>query len=153
MNIIKPFLIFLFLTNSIYGQDVKMTTEYSKNQDMLDLLQFENIDFYKVKFTGKNISDKNYLLIAKEMWNGKLKSTDTIIDTSKYPKMSEPKSDTLELKVIGKWTNKPKLKLWFRFPKFGIDKNYDAIISDYYSLRDTGINETIEYGKNFVAFT
>ena len=154
MNIIKPFLIFLFLTNLIYSQDVKMTTEYSsENQDVSDLLQFENIDFYKVKFIGKNISDKNYVLIAKEMWDGKLKSTDTIIDTSKYPKMSESKSDTLNLKVLAKRTDEPKLRLWFRFPKFGIDKKYDAIMSDDYSLRDTGISENIQYGKNFFAFT
>jgi hypothetical protein len=131
-----------------------MKTEYSSdNQEMSDLLQFENIDFYKVEFIGKDISEKNYVLIAKEMWDGKLKRTDTIINTSKYPKMSEPKSDTLKLKVYAKRTDEPKLKLWFRFPKFGINKNYDAIMSDDYSLRDTGINETIEFGKNFYAFT
>ena len=154
MNRVKALLILLFLTNIMYGQGVKMTAEYSsENQDTSDLLKFEKIDFYKVKFTGKNISDKNYVLIAKEMWDGKLKSTDTIIDTSKYPKMSESKSDTLKLKVIAKRTDEPKLKLWFRFPKFGIDKKYDAIMSDDYSLRVTGVSESIEYEKNFYAFT
>jgi hypothetical protein len=67
--------------------------------------------------------------------------------------MSESKSDTLNLKVITKRTDEPKLKLWFRFPKFGINKKYDATMSDDYSLRDTGISENIEYGKNFFAFT
>ena len=153
MNKIKSIFIFFLLTNFIYGQDVKMTTKYSsENQDMSDLLEFENIAFYKVKFTGKNISDKSFILIAKEMWNGKLKTTDTIINTSKYPKNSETKSDTLKLKVLAKRTSESKLKLWFRFPSFRINKKYDAIISDDYSLRDTGINETIEYGKNFYAF-
>ena len=154
MNRIKALLIFIFLTNLIYSQDVKMITEYSsENQDMSDLLQFENIDFYKVKFIGKNISDKNYVLIAKEIWDGKLKKTDTIINTSKYTKMSESKLDTLNLKVIAKRTDEPKLKLWFRFQRFGINKKYEAIMSDDYSLRDIGIKETIEYGKNFYAFT
>lgn len=154
MNRIKPLLILLFLVNLTYSQDVKMTTEYlSENQDTSDLLEFENIDFYKVQFIGKNITDKNYVLIAKEMWDGKVKSTDTIIDTSKYPKTSESKSDTLKLKVIAKRTYEPKLKLSFRFPKFKINKKYDAIMSDDYSLRDTGIGESIVYGKNFYAFT
>ena len=154
MNRIKPLLILLFLVNLTYSQDVKMTTEYlSENQDTSVLLEFENIDFYKVQFIGKNITDKNYVLIAKEMWDGKVKSTDTIIDTSKYPKTSESKSDTLKLKVIAKRTYEPKLKLSFRFPKFKINKKYDAIMSDDYSLRDTGIGESIVYGKNFYAFT
>ncbi|MGG5485808.1 hypothetical protein EVU94_05000 [Flavobacteriaceae bacterium 144Ye] len=154
MNRIKPFLIFLFLTNLIYGQDVKMTTEYSsENQDVSDMLNFESIDFWKIKFTGKDITDKSFILTVKEMWDGKIKSTDTIINTSKYPKNSEVKSDTLKLKVMAKRTDEPKLKLWFRFPKFVIKKKYDAIMSDDYSLRNTGVREKIEYGKNFYFLT
>ena len=134
--------------------DVKMISEYSsENQEMADLLQFQNIDFYKIKFVGKNINNKNYILTCKEMWDGNLKNIDTIINTNLYPQMPKTKSDTLNLKIFAKRTPEPKLKLWFRFPKFGIDKKYDAILSDDYSLRDTGISEKIIYGENFYAFS
>lgn len=153
MNRIKLFLILLFIANLTYGQDVKMTTEYSsENQDVSDILQFENIDLYKTKFVGKDINQKNYVLLCKEVWNGKIKKTDTIIDTSKYPSRPKAKSDTINLKVIAKHTEETKLKLWFRFPEFGINRKYDAIKSDDYSLRDVGISEEIKYGENFYAF-
>ncbi|NQX85752.1 MAG: hypothetical protein HRT67_07580 [Flavobacteriaceae bacterium] len=110
MNIFKTLLILIFLTNTIYGQDIKMTTEYSsENQDVSDMLNFESIDFWKIKFIGKDITDKNYILVAKEMWDGKIKSTDTIINSSKHPKNSEVKSDTLKLKVMAKRTDEPVL--------------------------------------------
>ena len=60
-------LILILLTTISYAQDVKMTTEYSSEiEDVADILQFENIDLYKTKFVGKNISDKNYVLLCKE---------------------------------------------------------------------------------------
>lgn len=40
----------------------------SENPEMADLLNFEKIDFYKVKFVGKELNDKNFILISKEIW-------------------------------------------------------------------------------------
>jgi len=47
-------------------------------------------------------------------------------------------SDTLQLKVIAKKTPDDKLKMNFRFSRFGIERKFDAIDSDDYSLRDIG---------------
>lgn len=66
--------------------------------------------------------------------------------------MPKSKTDTLFLKVYAKKTDEPKLKLWFRFPQFGLERKYDAIHSDDYSLRDVGLSEDIRYGENFYAF-
>ena len=87
------------------------------------------------------------------MWDGKLKKIDTILDTSRHQKTIASKSDTLKLKVFAKHTDDSHLKLSFKFPKLLINTKYKAIISDDYSLRDSGVRETIKYGKNFYAFT
>ncbi|NER17418.1 hypothetical protein [Spongiivirga citrea] len=146
-------LICLLVSTIIYGQDVKMTTEYStENQELSDLLYFEKIDFYKVQFIGKEITRKDYVLICKEMWDGAVRRIDTIVNTSNFKKIPKTTSDTLNLKVYAKRTDESKLKLWFRFPNFGFERKYEATQSDDYSLRDVGVSESIAYGKNFYAF-
>ncbi|MFP2995090.1 hypothetical protein ABN763_04235 [Spongiivirga sp. MCCC 1A20706] len=143
----------LFAYAMLYGQDVKMTTTYStENQELSDLLYFERIDLYKVKFIGKEITKKDYILVCKELWDGKVKRIDTIANTAQFRKRSKALLDTLDLKVYAKRTNEPKLKLWFRFPTFGFERKYEATSSHDYSLRDIGVSETITYGKKFYAF-
>ncbi|WP_318343933.1 hypothetical protein [Flagellimonas baculiformis] len=133
--------------------DIRMKTEYStENKELSDLMRFENIDFYQVQFIGDKINSKDYQLICKEIWDGNVKSIDTLLNTKDFQGFPKTETDTLSVKVYAKKTDEPKLKLWFRFPQFGINRKFDAIQSDDYSLRDVGISENIIYGRNFYAF-
>ena len=132
---------------------IKMTTEYgSENQELQDILTFEKIDYYKVQFTGTELKDKNYYLLVKKMWNGKIKEIDTLVNTSKNERMLPIKSDTLNIRVTAKKSSENELKLIYRFPQFGIERTFEATTSDDYSLRDVGTNIEIKSGKEFSAF-
>lgn len=153
MNKIVYILIFHFCFTNATGQDVKMVSHFgTESQELQDLLYFEKTDLYNVKFIGTNLAKKDYVLICKEMWDGALKRTDTILNSAEFTETPKHQSDTLSFKVFAKRTGDPKLRLWFRFPGFGIERAYDAINSDDYSLRDVGTSQSIEYGKDFYAF-
>jgi len=134
-----------------FSQDIKMTTERVKNNELQDLLSFENIDYYNVTFSGKSLIGKNYLLISKEIWNGIITKTDTIVNSSKNERITKITKDSFSFKVISKKTFDNFLKIHFRFPQFGMTKRYRAIDSDDYSLRDFGTGLEIKNGQNFYA--
>mgnify|MGYP001071606270 CR=1 FL=1 len=134
-----------------FSQDIKMTTERVENKELQDLLSFENIDYYNVTFSGKSLIGKDYLLISKEIWNGVITKTDTIVNSSKNKRISKIEKDSLSFKVISKKTTDNFLKMNFRFTQFGMTRKYRAIDSDDYSLRDFGTSVKIKSGQNFYA--
>ena len=136
-------LLCLILTNLSFGQTsyngLKMISDYSSNNpEIRDILQFEGIEYLKLKFVGKELKNKSYQLTVKEIWDGKI-VRDTIVFDSKTIGIEqfEKVNDTiLNLKVISKLTNKNKLRMTFKFPRFSINKEYDAIVTpDVASLR------------------
>ncbi|REE24348.1 hypothetical protein DFQ09_104119 [Winogradskyella pacifica] len=133
---------------------LKMTTEYASDiEEINDLLSFEGIDYMKLKFSGEQLKGKSYQLSVKEIWDGKIVSDTTIINSKTIGyKQFETLNDTVfKMKVISKRTNDNQLKMTFKFPRFSITKNYDAIDSDNYSLRNL-VDESsleIDYNKSF----
>lgn len=151
-------IIFSTITQLSFGQkestlaDINMISDYgSENFEITNILQFQNIDYYRVKFTGQKIKGKYFSLICKEMWNGKLSKVDTILNSKSNQRVGKITQDTLSLTIFGNRIDK-KLKLFFRFPMVGITKKYDAIISDDYSLRDIGTEVKIKTNESFPAF-
>lgn len=119
--------------------EIKMVSEYaSKNPEIRDILQFEGIEYLKLKFSGTDLKNKSYHLTVKEIWDGKLISESTVFNSKEIGiEQFQVINDTvLSFKVIAKKTSKNKLKMTFRFPQFGITKEYDAIDSNDYSLRN-----------------
>ena len=157
----RSILIFSFLLLNIlaFGQvknsrEIVMLSDYSsENTEIRDILHFEGIDYYKLKFVGSELMGKDYSLVAKEIWKGELKKTDTLFNTAKNKRMEKLSTDSLSLKVIAKKTFDSKLKMTFIFPEFGFERKFDATTSDDYSLRDIGTHVKIEPGKKFYALT
>jgi hypothetical protein len=145
-------LIFQCALGQIGNADIKMISEYgSDNFEVTSILQFQNIDYFRVKFTGKNLKGKYFTMYCKEMWDGKLKTVDTLINSKTNNRIGTIKEDTLSLTVFGTRVN-DKLKLSFRFPMVGLNRKYDAVISDDYSLRDIGTDIKISENRVFPAF-
>lgn len=143
----------LILTNLSFGQknnnNLKMISDYSSdNPEIRDILQFEGIEYLKLKFIGKELKNKSYHLTVKEIWNGKIVRDTTVFNSKTIGvKQFEKVNDTtLTLKVISKLTHKNKLKMTFRFPRFGITKEYDAIDTKDYSLRNIAEESQMEIG-------
>ena len=134
-----------------HSNDLKMETVYaSDNEEIGDILSFEGIDYMKLKFYGKQLKGKSYYLTVKEIWDGKVVSDTTVLDSKNLgiPQF-ETLSDTLfNMKVIAKLTSDNQLKMTFKFPRFSVTKKYDAIKSEDYSLRNLADESQLEIGYN-----
>lgn len=156
----KTWLTFAFAVSLVYSSyaqqkpDLKMTSKFgSENRDLFDILMFENIDYYKINFTGQELKNKTYKITVKEIWNGNVKSESTVFDSKEMAEMNLDKVNdtTLNLKVISRLTPKNKIRVSFVFNRFSNTKEYDAIESDDYSLRNLAEESKlpIVYGGKF----
>jgi hypothetical protein len=133
---------------------LKMMSEYgAKDKELLDLMHFEHVDYYTIKFTGQELKSKSYTIWVKEIWDGKIKSESIVFNSKELATIGMDKvGDTiLNLKVMGKLTPKNKLKISFMFPRFSNTKEYDATESTLYSLRNLAEESKLDIGfdKNF----
>ncbi len=118
---------------------ITMTSEYlSENKDISDLMFFQGVEFYKIKFTGADLKGSTFKIIAKEIWNGKLKKETVVANSAKIdiPGFETLKDSIFNFKVISKLTKENKLKMSFKFPRYGRTMEFDAIKSEDYSLRN-----------------
>lgn len=144
---------------SVPQAGLKMTSTYGfKETEMLDWMRFERIDYYQIKFVGADLKTKNYTISVKEIWNGKARSESTVISSKDLKENGlDLVGDTvLTMKVMGKLTADKKLKLSFMFPRFSTTKEYKALNSSEYSLRNLADESKlpIGYGEkfNFMAY-
>lgn len=133
---------------------IKMKSNYSSNNsEIRDILQFEGIEYLKLSFSDKELANKSYHLSVKEIWDGEIKSDSTIMNSATMPvKQFQKVNDTIfKLKIISKLTSKNKLKMTFKFPRFSTTREFDAIDSNDYSLRNVAeaSKTEIKYGKKF----
>jgi len=152
-------ILLLLITSSLsYGQesrrDIVMTSSYSSdNIEIRDILKFEGIEYLTMSFVGKELKDKSFHLSVKEIWDGVVTSDTTIMNSAKIgiEQLSKVNDTIFNLKVISKLTHENKLKMTFMFPRFSTTKEFKAIESDDYSLRNIAevLDERIEYGKKF----
>ncbi|NJI72729.1 hypothetical protein HCX49_05885 [Sphingobacterium kitahiroshimense] len=152
----KLFLILLLLPLSIYAQifnNIKMESSYgAQNNELKDLMTFNQIEQYNVSFIGEQIRGKHFKILSKEIWDGKIKKVDTLINTSNLNGVGTIDTDTLRFKIIGQKYLQNKLKVFFRFEKFGVQRLYNATKSDNYSLGDFSGQFTIVPGQFFPIF-
>ena len=154
----KVFLIAIVILNysCIIAQqnEIKLISSYSSdNPEISDILQFEGIEYLKLNFQGTELVNKTYHLTVKEIWDGKIKSEEDIVNSTKlYYESARKISDSVfGIKVISKLTHDNKLKMIFKFPEFTINREFDALDSDDYSLRNIAENNKtiIQTGKKF----
>ena len=154
------FILILILASSLsFSQtqkkgNISMISEYSsKNSEIRDILQIEGIEYLKLSFHGKELSDKGFHLSVKEIWDGKIKSDSTIMNskTIPYEQFQKINDTVFKFKIISKLTADNKLKMTFKFPNFAVERKFDAIKSDYYSLRNVAEASKTElnYGQKF----
>ncbi len=121
--------------------------------DLNNFLSFEGLDYYTIAFHDEKLKNKNYHITVKELWNGKVTSESTVFNSAEIGiEQFEKVNDTiLKFKVLSKHTHDQKLKLSFMFDKFVVTKEYDAIDSDMYSLRNVvdERNLNLNYNEKF----
>ncbi len=132
--------------NNLSG--LKMTTNYGSDDfEINDLLSFQGIDYMKVDFSGKELKGKSYHITVKEIWNGKVVSDTTVVDSKNLGiKQFETLTDSvLNMRIIAQHTN-GKLRVKFKFPRFSITKDYNATSSKDYSLRNLADESNLQIG-------
>ena len=154
----KIIITYLLLVNCAFAQNtnqgLKMTSTYgSDNKEILDLQRFEGIDFYRIKFSGDELRGKTYKITVKEIWGGKVKSEKTVIDTKDLANAGLDKvgDTTLNMKVMSRVMPNNKLKVSFMFDRFSNTKEYKALKTNDYSLRNLADESKlpIGYGEKF----
>jgi hypothetical protein len=131
--------------------ELKMETEYASNiEEVRDILSFEGIDYMRIKFSGKELKGKSYYLTVKEIWDGKIVRDTTIVNSKalSYEQFQKINDTIFNLKVISKLTNKNKLKMTFKIGRIGFTREFDAIESDEYSLRNLADESNLKIGYN-----
>ena len=105
-----------------------------ESKELLDLLRFENVNYYKMNVFGKDIKNKYMILTATEFWDGKSNAADTLIDLKKYQRKNG--SDTLGIRVMAKKTYSDTVKFDFNLPMVTVIKKFKTKTRDHYSLRN-----------------
>lgn len=128
---------FVIMTNLVFTQNAKMTNNYgSENQEIQDLMDFENIYIEQLNFESENLNGKYYQINLEEYKNGKHIKTFTLFDGSEteYFKIDSNKES---IKLFFKLSD-GKLKTYIRGKKFGSKKSYFKLSSnsDKYVLKD-----------------
>ncbi len=140
------------LIGTLSFAQMKMDTKGSfENKEFRNLLNFYQTDYFKVAISGENLKGKNYTIVSKEIWKGKVKKVDTIFN-SKEHEIFKVGGDSLIFTVMSGKTDAKNLRVQFNFNRFGITRNYKCSKSDDYSLRDFGTRMPISVGKPFYAF-
>ncbi len=152
-------IVFILISTLSFSQteknnEITMISDYSSdNSEIRDILQIEGIEYLKLTFKGNELADKSFHLSVKEIWDGKVKTDSTIMNSKTIPfEQFQKINDTvLKLKIISKLTADNQLKMTFKFPKFGVERKFDAIKSDDYSLRNVAeaSKTEIKYGEKF----
>lgn len=154
--------VLLSIINLSFGQELdaelKMISDtYSENSEITDILKFEGINYLKIKFIGKKLKNKTYHLTVKEVWDGKITSEKTIVNSNDapYDALKKINDSILNIKVISKLTNDNKLKMTFILPHFSINHEFNATESDDYSLRNVAQESKMDivYNKKFYLLT
>lgn len=139
MKQLLKFTFSLFLiSNFAFSQNtIKMTYKYgSNNNEIQDIIDFENIYIETLNFEGDLLNGKNYQINLEEYKKGKLTTKKLLFDSSEsdYFKIN---SNSLSLKFFFKMSD-GKLKTYIRSHLFGTKKSYFILMndSDKYALKD-----------------
>lgn len=154
---IVPVILILLLAATACAQEaltsiIMRSKSMPDNKEMLYLMRYEGIDYFKVQFRGNELNNKRYVIVTKEFWNGKHTKTDTLLNTEVFNYIGKVQGDTVNMTVMASKADKKHLKVNFIFDRFSLNGIYKCLPTDDYSLRDYGTHLTIEPDKPFYAF-
>ena len=127
-----------FSTLNAQKSDIKLQTKYgSDNEELHDLMRFQEVETIKLTFIGNDLKDKNYRLLVKEYTNGSLAKTDTIMDSGKFDYISAINDTVFEFKYHVKTQLNNTIKMNFKFDRFSSSRVYEIKkVEDKYALHD-----------------
>lgn len=119
--------------------------------DIHRIANWIGVDYHKATFTSKDLKGKNYYVVYKEIWDGKITKTDTLIKSGTANYAPAVDSEMFEVAVMGGKTGDKTLKTEFIFDRFSWIHEFASAETNDYSLRIMD-RQPIEIGKPFYAF-
>lgn len=127
-DFIMPKLIALFtllfsLANAAHAQsNIHFTsTEGVENEDLMNVLRFQDIHLAKVKLNGNHLWGKDFKIFIRDFQNGKLHASHQVFD-SREDEFFKIKEEELSFSVLAQRTQHQSVKIDIRFLGFGISK-------------------------------
>lgn len=139
--------------------NIKLSTiDGVENEDLMNILRFQGINYHKVKFSGTHLWGKDFKIVIRDFANGKLIKTYEVFD-SKEDEFFKLKEQEFNFNVLVQKTPNGKAKFDFRFLGFGIVREI-ALGADQkdFALKSfqAGSNEVgfpINQSQSILAFT
>lgn len=138
MKFTSLILLLALAANFSFAQNnIKVTYNYgSRNSEIQNLIDFENIYFEQLNFEGKDLKGKQYTINLQEFIDGKLINKSVLFDGTEtdYFKIQ---SNKVSIHFLFKMSD-GKLKTYLRTDRFGSKKSYFSLKndSDNYALKD-----------------
>lgn len=144
---IYSFPLILFIPLLTFGQSTSSASimmvdnDAEIDTDLRYITNFLDIEYKKINFVGENLDGKSFRIVATEIWNGEIVDSTTVIDTSEFPvsHLQKISGEEYEIRVISKLTDESKLRMMFRFPNSSITKEFNAVETNEYSLRQADL--------------
>ena len=124
----------LFIQAQAQSGSVPYKVRYgTKDRELQDLLQLENIDYQTITFTGSSLIGKHFIVTAKEIWNGEVTTTSIIANSLSRKPIAD---SVFEVRVISKLDEQKNISMHFHFPGLMARKKFKTTGSSMYSLRN-----------------
>lgn len=96
-----------------------------ENEDLMNVLRFQNIHLSKMKFTGTHLWGKNFKIFIRDFVNGKLIKNHEVFD-SREEEFFKVKEQEFTFSVLVQRTLDNKAKFDIRFLGYGVVKEFDV---------------------------
>ncbi|MET7000124.1 hypothetical protein [Chitinophaga defluvii] len=113
---------------------IRITSGWSEISEFKDLLNFEGLEYQKIKFSSPLLKGKRFSIRALEIWKGEVKDS-AVLETSARNKPI--KDSTFEVRVISKIDEQKNIRLHLHMPEAMVRKAFKTIPAqaELYSLR------------------
>jgi hypothetical protein len=140
------------------GAKATLTFEYPEmNTDVRSLIRFQKIGIDKLRFSGEALTGKAYELWVRRIDDGKETMSSALIDSGPLGSLGQVKGGELTVTLVSQ-VREGQAKISAQFPRFSIDKVFDARESkyDYVMKNFLGAETKIEFDPTkemtFMAF-
>ncbi len=119
---------FLFsLANTAQAQsNIRFTSsEGVENDDLMNVLRFQDIHLAKVKLNGNHLWGKNFKIFIRDFQNGKLAASHEVFD-SREDEFFKVKEEELSFSVLAQRTQHQTVKIDIRFLGFGVSREFQV---------------------------
>lgn len=154
------FLISVLLSLSFTAQaqsNIRFTsTEGVENEDLMNVLRFQDIHLAKVKLNGNHLWGKNFKIFIRDFQNGKLRASHEVFD-SREDDFFKIKEEEFSFSVLAQRTQKQTVKIDVRFLGFGISREFAVGVTqkDFALKSFQGAQQSLAapIGKTFPLFS